>query len=386
MCAVLNLETPFDETPDSSSDYEIYDVDDYYILGNSIDNTLKSDGSNFEDLEGGAPKGKLFTIYKDMLMIAGDSKFPHRIWYSHIRNGEGWSLDTDWIDVRPEDGGVINFFGIQNDELIVGKDNQKTYGWRIYEDGDPSNSRLRLIEDDKSSINKDTGATLEDVLYYLDRNLIGSIPTGTKGGLSFIVQEVINGIQSFDNVSVGVNNGKVYFFLGDITINIGDDVELSNAILVLDTVNTAYYLRDNTNARVFSKFIESDGSERLYFGDNEGRVFKMDEGTQAGNNPIHMRIRTKPYFRDKGNNITVSKVGVIMDDPDGTLVTYRTVLHKGFTKPVGTVKTEPIEWFELKGADGPLFQMEFSHSNINARPVLNGFIIIYKEEGEVQND
>lgn len=381
--ATLNLETPWDTTPTSNSDFEIYDVDDYYILGNATDNTLKSDSTNFEDLEGGAPKGNIFIVYKNMLMIGGDPDFPHRIWYSHIRNAEGWSLDTDWIDVRPEDGGILNSFGVQNDELIVGKDNQKTYGWRIYEDGDPANSRLRLIEDDKSPINKDSLATLEDVLYYLDRNLIGSVPAGSKGGLSFIVQEIIDGIQSFNNVSVGVNDGKVYFFLGDVSINIGDVVELSDAVLVLDTVNAAFYLRDKTNARVWSKFIESDGSERLYFGDNSGRVFKMDEGTKAGNDPIHMRVRTKPLFRDLGSNITVSKVGVLMDDPDGTLVTYRTVLHQKFGKSVGSVVTEPIQWFEVD-AEGPLFQLEFSHSNLNARPVLNGFILIYREEGEVK--
>ncbi len=381
--SILNLETPWDTTPDSNSDYEIYDVDDYYILGNATENTLKSDGSNFENLEGDAPKGKLFIVYKDMLMIGGDPAFPHRIWHSHIRNGEGWSRDVDWIDIRPEDGGVLNSFSIQNDELIVGKDNQKLYGWRIYEDGDPANSRLRIIEDDKSPINKDAAGTLEDVLYYLDRNLIGSVPAGSKGGLSFIIQEIINGIKSFGNISVGVNNGKVYFFLGDLTLSLGDDVSIKDAVLILDTVNAAYYLRDNTNARVFSKFIEADGTERLYFGDNEGRVFKMDEGTLAGNDPIHMRIRTKPYFRDNGNTISVSKVGVIMDDPDGTLVTYRTVLHEDFKKTVGNVVTEPIQWFEIE-AEGPLFQLEFSHSNNNARPLLNGFIIIYREEGEVE--
>ncbi len=80
MCAVISLETPWDTTPNSNSDFEIYDVDDYYVLGNATDNTLKSDGTNFEDLEGGAPKGNLFIIYKDMLMIGGDPDFPHRIW------------------------------------------------------------------------------------------------------------------------------------------------------------------------------------------------------------------------------------------------------------------------------------------------------------------
>jgi len=384
MCAKYNLETPWDVTPDTSSVVELYEPDDFFILGNATDDTLKYDGDVFVTLEGNAPKGKVFAIYKDRLMIAGDEAFPHRIWVSHIRNGEGWSRDTDWIDIRPEDGGIINGFGIQNDELIVSKDNQKTYGWRIFDDGDTTNSRVRIIEDDKGAINKNSLKTLEDVLYYLDKNLVGSVPAGTKGGLSFIIQEVINGIKSFDEVSVGVNDGRVYFFLGDISIDIGDTVELTDAILVLDTVNRAYYLRDRTNARVFSKFIEPDGKERLYFGDDSGRVFKMNEGTKAGSDPIHMKIRTKPYFRELGNNVTVSKVGILMDDPDGTLVTYRTVLHQGFDKSLGAVIEEPIQWFE-PGAEGPLFQMEFNHSNTEARPTLIGYIFIFREEGEVKN-
>lgn len=380
------LETPWDTTPDTTSNFEIYEPDDFYILGNATDSTLKYDGvGDFVDLEGNAPKGNIFAIYKDRLMIAGDTSFPHRIWYSHIRNAEGWSRKVDWIDIRPEDGGLINGLGIQNDELIISKDNQKLYGWRIFDDGDPTNSRFRIIEDDKGAINKDTMQTLEDVLYYLDRNLVGSVPAGTKGGLSFIVQEVINGITSFETVSVGISDGRVYFFLGDITIDIGDTVSLTDAVLVLDTVNAAYYLRDRMNARVFSKFIETDGNERLFFGDDNGRVFKVDEGTKAGSDPIHMRIRTKPYFRELGTNITVHRVAVIMDDPDGTLVTFRNSLNENFDKQVGTVTKEPIQWFDLKKAEGPLFQMEFSHSNVDARPRLNGFIIEWREEGEVED-
>ncbi len=379
----FNLETSWDVTPTSASTYEIYDPDDQFISGNNTDETKKYDGTDFTALEGDAPKGNIIFVYKDRLMVTGDSTKPHRIWFSHIRNGEGWTQSGDWIEIRPQDGGKVNSVSIQNDEAIISKDNGRKYGWRIYDDGDPTNSRLRIIEDDKGSVSKKAETVMEDVLYYLDRNAIFTVPRGNKGGLSFIVDEVIKSIDPtvLASRALGSNDGKVYISLGDITIDSEEGITLTDAIFVYDSVNGMFFIRDNTNVNIFTRFIDSDNDERLYFGDQSGRVFKMDEGTLAGENTVHMRIRTKQYLRELGKMITVNRIGVFMGEPDGTNVLYRTD-EKQFFHNLGQVISEPVQWFAVKKAKGPFIQLEFTHSNPDTRPVLNGFEIQYHIEGE----
>lgn len=378
--AKIYVETPWDLAPDSTSKYEIYNPDDQYILGNAVEPIQKYDGVSFVDLDGGAPKGNIFAVYKDRLIVAGDTNHPHRLWFSHVRNGEGWSTATDWLDVRPDDGGKINGLQVQGDELIISKSNEKIYGWQIYDGNDPANSRIRLIEDDKGLVSNQASTVLDDVMYYLARERVDTIPAEIPAGLSNIVEEVVKGVASFANRAVGSNDGKVYVALGDITVSIGDDVELSNAVLVYDTSVAAFYIRDNIDARVFAKFIESE-QENLYFGDTSGRVYKIGEGNLAGEDPIHMRVRTKPFLRELGSNISFKRLGVYMDDPDGTVVSVRTNLDSKKTTMIGSVRESPVQWFDLKDITGPLLQVEFTHSNENARPRLLGIDIDYDEQG-----
>lgn len=373
-------ETPWDIKPDSTSIFQIYDPADHYLVSTGVDVIQKYDGDNVTNLEGNPPKGNILAVYKDRLLVTGDTSFPHRIWYSHIRNGEGWTLDTDWLEVYPEDGGKINGLEIQGDELVISKDNGRLYGWLIYADGDPVNSRLRIIEDDKGAVNKNAMTVLDDIAYYLDRERLDTIPVQTRGGLSYVVGEVIEGVQTFVNANIGSNDGKVFVALGNVTIDIGDEVPLTNAVLVYDTITQGFYVRDNIDARVFSKFISGE-SEDLYFGDGQGKVFKLDDGNTAGGNPVHMRLRSKPFFREKGENISIRKVGIFMDDPDGTVVNYRTHLNRKFSRNLGTVTEEPVQWFEVD-VTGPLFQLEFTHSNTKSRPRLLAIDIDYAEQGK----
>ncbi len=387
--ATFNLSEPWDINPTSSSAYEIYQPDDQWIMGNATDATKKYDTTDFTDLEGGAPKGNIFSVYKFRLMISGDPVFPHRVWYSHIYNAEGWSKDTNWIDIYPEDGGKINGHSIQNDELIISKDNGKKYGWRIYADGDPTNSRLRIIDDTKGNLTPRSATDLSNIHYYLDRNAFFNL-SGTStysdsastsvGGLSFIVDSVIKGIRDFTIPVLGSNNNEVYIALGTIDLDIGEVIVINNAVLVYDVVNDGFYIRDNIDARVFTRFIDVTGDDDLYFGTSSGKVMKMNDGNLAGNDPIHMRIRTKKYFVELGQNIVVNKVGVYMDNPDNTLVTYRTT-DTDQRSMLGTITDPNVQWLDAKEAKGKFFEMEFVHSNTNVRPTLKGFSIIWHPEG-----
>lgn len=380
MPCVFNVESSWDTTPDSTSVYEIYNPDDQLIIGNGVDNTKKYDTIDFTDLEGGAPKGDILFIYKDYLCIAGDPNFPHRIWISHLRNGEGWSKNTQWIDIRPEDGGKINGAKIVNDEAIISKGNGRKYGWRIYDDGDPTKSTLREIEDDKGTLNPRAETLHERVNYYLDRNGLFTIPSSEAGGLTYIVQEVIDALPAeiVTDAAMGSNNGKIYVSLGDISFELEDTISLVDAVLVYDVINDQFYLRDNMSARIFTRFINSDNEEGLYFGDDNGRVFQLEQGTKAGSENIVMRLRTPAYLQT-GNTIHVEKVKVWMEDPDGTVITYRTDTTQPFQKQVGVVTQNTWQEFPLD-ATGKCFQMEFIHANANIRPRLNKFEITYREE------
>lgn len=376
--AILYTETPWDVSPDSTSQFEIYNADDQIIMANGTDSIKKYDGTDFTSLEGGSPNGSIVVIYKGRLVILDNAS---TLWFSHIRNAEGWSTNFDYLPVFPEDGGKFNGADVQNDELIISKTNGKLYGWRIFDDGDPQNSRLRQIEDSQGFVNFRSKALLREILYYLDRNVLDTVGGNKQaGGISYPIQEVIEGIQSYDNIAIGANDGKVYISLGNIEINIDEVISLTNAVIVFDTVTGGLSLRDDMSALVFTRFIDSSSVEDLYFGDANGKVFKLNDGTKAGENNIQMRIRTKPFLSDLGKRITINKVCIFMDEPDNTTVHYRTNTQDKFSNILGEVTNSP-QWFEV-AAEGACLQLEFTHSRSNARPTLKKITIDYTAGGD----
>lgn len=390
--ATFYVETPWDTSPDSTSTYNIYAPDDMWIIGNAVNPTYKSDMNVIEDLEGGAPKGSLITVYKNRLMIAGNLDFPHRIHYSHFNNAEGWSRDTDWIDVYPDDGGIINGLNIVNDELIISKSNGRKYGWRIYEDGNPRSSVLRVIETDKGNIARKASTVLDDVEYYIDQDGLFSVPktTAQGGNIGYIIKEVFDAItgSSKPTVAMGSNDGKVYASIGTVTFEADDEVTVTDCVAVFDQVNNALYLRDRMPAQVFSRFLDSSNDEELYFGDDTGKVFKLNTGNLAGLDDITMLIRTKAYFKEEEFNVIPKKVGVMMTDPDNTLVFARTRPEEGFVVQMGAVTDTPIQWLDVPEGTGecPFFQLQFAHTGSSARPALLGFIILYQVAGHDQDN
>lgn len=383
MAVTYTVETPWDTAPDSSSDFIIYAPDDQWIMGNATDPNYKYDGEFFDELRGNPPKGSLFLVYKNRLMIAGNLDFPHRIFYSEQGNGEGWNVNTKWIDIYPEDGGKINGLEIRNDELVISKNNGRKYGWRIYDDGNPRNSRLRIIDDSTGNVAVKAQTSMNDIHYYFDDEGIFTLPreVGARP-ISFIVDEVVEAISSANksDISMGSNNGLVHAAIGDVTFDADGSITLTDTALVFDVSEEAIYLRDNVAARVFSRFKASGENEELYYGDDTGKVFKLNSGTTFGvNNPITMIIRSKAYFKDLEENITVRKLGVFMKEPDGTKVTVRTREDEGFVQTLGEVTKSPIQWFDYNGQEAPFFQMQFTHSGTSARPLLMGWAIIYRE-------
>lgn len=381
MASVINVETSWVTNPDSTSVYEIYNPDDQLIIGNGLDNTKKWDLVTFTDLEGEAPKGSILFVYKEYLCIAGDPSFPHRIWISELRNAEGWRRNTQWLDLKPEDGGKINGAVIVNDEAIISKSNGRKYGWSIYQDGDATKSTVRIIEDDKGVLNPRAETVYERVNYYLDRNGVFTVPVSEAGGISYVVDEIIKAIpkSTTDDIAMGSNNGKLYISLGDITLNLGDTININDAVLVYDVVNVQFSLRDNMSARCFTRFIDDSNEEYLYFGDTNGKVYKLDSGTKAGASNIVMRVRTPMHFQELGKLIHIENVKVFTEDPDGTVVTYRTDVTQPFRKQVGVITQQPWQSFEttIKGSG---FQMEFIHANANVRPTIKGYEITYRVE------
>ena len=179
--------------------------------------------------------------------------------------------------------------------------------------------------------------------------------------------------------AMGANDGKVYVFLGDLEIELEETISLTDVVLVYDVINGQFYLRDNMSARAFTRFIDTDNDERLYFGDENGKVYKVDEGTQAGSANIVMRVRTPVHLQELGVPIHIELVRIYMDDPDATIITYRTDPTLPFQKHVGVVTEQPWQEFELSTL-GRCFQMEFIHTNANIRPTIKGYEIHYKLE------
>lgn len=247
------------------------------IACNGIDPMKKYDGSSVSNLSGAPSNGKYITTYQNRIWCAVDNE----LWSCAMDQPTVWDKFTGNKDdsyrrqMESSRGEQINMLTGSLTKLTIGMPNSlhELYGSL------PEDFMTKLITEDMGLANNKSAITQEGFMRFMHSTGIyeyggGVLPSKT---FSDIIGKFLAGI-STESVA-GSDGGKMYF-------NVATD-----RMLVYDP-------RPGIQAWSIWRGIKAtqfvDMQNKLYIGDAQGRVLRL-EGTTDGGNSISWSATTKPF-------------------------------------------------------------------------------------------
>lgn len=172
------------------------------------------------------PIPSLLYVIKNRMVASGWSVYPSRIYFSSIVVPSNspfitWNTNTvngDWIDVNPDDGGIITGFSDASSMLLVFKNNAMYRLNTINKTVDTENI-FNVGAVSQEGIVKCLGLT-----YFYSGNGIYSTDGTFPQQISRIgVQDFVDAISNPLDVFAGTDGFNVYFSIGDITLTFGNE-------------------------------------------------------------------------------------------------------------------------------------------------------------------
>lgn len=168
--------------------------------------------------------------YKARLLAAGDPTYPDRVFFSSIIDPASspfitWNTDAttgDWIDINPDDGGYLTGFSESSTFLLVFKN---TGMYRM----DTLNTTVDAENIfNVGAVSQEAITLCQGVTYYFSGVDIRRTNGGYPEQISRIgVQDFIDAIPqtNWPLVCSGTDQLSVYFFIGDVTLNVNQTNE-----------------------------------------------------------------------------------------------------------------------------------------------------------------
>lgn len=120
----------------------------------------------------GMPNGSAGTVYRERLFIYGQASEggtgSYRIWYSDPKDFNTYGANS-FIDVGPGDGEYITNISIQNDSMIIFKENSS---WVFTFENNPGLGVLRKFNSEIGATSPNAVVTYENQLYLIDQRNI----------------------------------------------------------------------------------------------------------------------------------------------------------------------------------------------------------------------
>ena len=288
-----------------------------------------------------ATSGSLIEVFGDRMFLAGASLFPDRLYGSSLPSVTGniqWTTSVSiidkigsngyYIDINPEDGQNITAIERNLTKLLVFKE-RSMYTW----DGQSTQADLIV---DVGSISQEAIVTVHNITFFMGRskkNLGIYAYTGSYPKLiSRRIKKWIDKINQTDLsvIKAGADEDNVYFYIGNITFSDDDiyqDRTFENIWLVYTISQDSWKVYDNLHSKAFG-YVMSSGQELLVFGDNDGKIFEIGQGTtdDSGNakTPIALEVITREeHFNTPESKIALHRIDVLSRKGYETNVKYR---------------------------------------------------------------
>lgn len=287
---------------------EIFRVNGNDVMQNASSATATWSGD--QSLNVAAPR--YIAVFQDRVYAAHRSFNRSRVWYSSLPDASeeiSWDSGTNgqWFDVNPDDGDVITGLENNGNRLLIFK-TRALYRWTF---GATEPDRLIGV----GAVNQEVVKTNFDVGITFFANPYGVYAySGNRPRLlSRKIQPIIDAVTDtgWEESCAAVDADHYYLSVGDLTY---EGRTISNAVLVYHISLDAwsiYSLADKitTMATLPDKTTES-ASYSVYFGTDDGKVFRLNDGTSDDGEAIASSFRSKEYVLDFPEHAKIAYVDV----------------------------------------------------------------------------
>ena len=260
-----------------------------------------------------APRCKYGRVFQDSIYFANESSNQSRVYFSSIPSSGviSWTPATDYFDVNPEDGDIITGLDENNGRLLIFKNNSMFRWYSKALEPDP------IIDVGTSS--QESVKTIHGLTYFFNRYGVYVYDGGMPYLISRKIQTWIDAIDqtTLADVTAEVDNDHYYLAVGDVTV---DSIDYSNVVLVYDIPLKAWTIWTLADTPKFLACYYSSGARLISFGDNNGEVFRLNNGNDDDGSAIEVNITTKGYdLETPEEEKKFTEVYVITDKGRGTV-------------------------------------------------------------------
>lgn len=186
----------------------------------------------------GTYKPSLVYRYVGRLLAAGDPTYPDRVFFSSIIDPTTspiitWNVNAttgDWIDINPDDGGYMTGFSETSTFCLAFKNTGMYRLDSLNKTADPENIF------NVGAVSQEAIVLCQGVTYFYSGLDIRRTNGGFPEQISRIgVQDFINAIPqaNWSSVCGGTDELNVYYFIGDVTLNVNTNNQKSYTNVVL---------------------------------------------------------------------------------------------------------------------------------------------------------
>lgn len=241
-----------------------------------------ADGSSW-DATGltNAPTAKYGVVHKNQVFMAANSTYPDRLWWSDPATyaaALAWTV-TNYVDINPSNNDNITGLAVNKNRIIIFKE-RSMYRWN-------NDSEIPDYLTNVGAVSQETIQTSNSLTFFLGRSKkdVGVYVYSGNDDPRLISNPVKKFLDAMDMSILSTTSGYVTddtygVWIGDCSnVEIaGEERDFSDVILVYTISRDEWTIYTDTPARIFAPFISS-GAEYVYFGDNNGNVFKLNDDT-----------------------------------------------------------------------------------------------------------
>jgi hypothetical protein len=285
-----------------------------FITNGSVFKTY--DGTTYADVAGTPPIGKYLLYRKERLYVAGASE-PNWVYYCDIDAPATWSVGSNFIRVKSNDGDIITGFAVLQEAIVVYKKNSiwMILGYPAYDSYNSTISQVRVAEG-VGCIAPRSLVAYKNVHFFRGRDGIYSFngikPVKISGKIEPDLKSnpatyIENSVSAFYDerywhgyTPAGETQNKE-IFVYDTTRGSYDDERLEPGPWVKYT---------NITAASFCLWDGGDDAGEIYVGDStNGFVRKCDTGSSDDGSDIPISWKSKSL--DLGNILAYKKMGYV---------------------------------------------------------------------------
>lgn len=320
---------------------------------------------------------------KNRLLAAGDTVFPSRIWFSSVIDPAAspsltWkegNLGGDFIDVNPDDGDYITGFEETATLTLVFKSNA------LYRLAVISNTADTENIFNVGAVSQEAIVRCQGSVYFFSgkdiRMTSGDFPTQIS---RLGVQDYIDALPqtSWKNVAAGADDWNVWFDIGDITLDSGQDTQrtIKDVRLKFSTRDQSWSVHSmGNNYRFFTKYTSTTNGKTVLGADTNGNVQIQDLGQSDNGRTIFYSLDTQELELGQRENTKEITGPIALFTKNGQNMRIEMSHDDQDSHELPIEKSPRVSIARNVSLRGKFFGLHVEGESTGKQPVFEGFVI-----------